>query len=125
MGVEWAEAEKVAKLIGLKTFINEFVAYSELAKYVEAGSISARSEIIATYALCGFSNFSSIGIQLGSLGSMAPGRKSELAGMALRAMIAGSAACFMTACIAGMLLQKDDLIDRITTTTLAPNATVF
>jgi len=63
---------------------------------------------VATYALCGFSNFGSIGIQLGSLGAMAPERKSDLASIALRAMIAGSAACFMTACIAGMLISSQD-----------------
>jgi nucleoside permease NupC len=65
---------------------------------------------VATYALCGFSNFGSIGIQLGSLGAMAPERKSDLASIALRAMIAGSAACFMTACIAGMLIPNEGSI---------------
>jgi nucleoside permease NupC len=69
---------------------------------------------VATYALCGFSNFGSIGIQLGSLGAMAPQRKSDLASIALRAMIAGSAACFMTACIAGMLLPNEHFITENT-----------
>ena len=64
---------------------------------------------MATYALCGFSNFGSIGIQLGALGAMAPQRKADLAGLALRAMVAGSAACFMTACIAGMLIPDSGI----------------
>lgn len=112
MGVDWDDREHVAKLVGLKTVVNEFVAYSKLAEFQESNMLSPRSEAIATYALCGFSNISSIGIQIGALGTMAPGRKSDLSSLALRAMIAGSAACFMTACIAGTLISDEDLISR-------------
>jgi CNT family concentrative nucleoside transporter len=104
MGVEWAEAGKVGSLLGIKTIVNEFVGYAELERMVAAGELSARSEIIATYALCGFSNFSSIAIQIGGIGGIAPERKHDLARLGLRAMVAGSLACFQTATIAGMLL---------------------
>ncbi|GAB6027649.1 hypothetical protein CHUAL_001890 [Chamberlinius hualienensis] len=106
MGVEWSECEKVARLIGLKTVVNEFVAYADLAQMVKQGQLSSRAEAIATYALCGFSNLSSIGIQLGGLGAMAPQRKSDCAEVAIRALIAGSVACFLTACIAGTLINN-------------------
>ncbi|XP_054161152.1 solute carrier family 28 member 3-like [Oppia nitens] len=106
MGIEWHECDRVAKLIGLKTVINEFVAYQELSVMIKANELSKRAQIVATYALCGFSNFGSIGIMLGALGSMAPDRKPDLADLALRAMIAGSISCFMTACIAGLLISS-------------------
>lgn len=106
LGVEWYECDKVGKLIGLKTIINEFVAYQELARMLEAGELSQRAEVIATYALCGFSNISSIGINLGGFGAMAPSRRGDLAKVVLRAMIAGSCACFLTAAIAGTLLNE-------------------
>jgi len=104
MGAPWAEADEVGALIGIKTGANEFVAYTEMARMVEAGQLSERSQVIATYALCGFSNFSSIAIQIGGIGGLAPERKPELARLGLRAMVAGSLACFQTATIAGMLL---------------------
>ncbi|XP_049626658.1 solute carrier family 28 member 3 [Suncus etruscus] len=116
MGVDWNDSFMVAKLIGYKTFFNEFVAYENLSKLINlrknAGPkfvngvqqyMSIRSETIATYALCGFANFGSLGIVIGGLTSMAPSRKSDIASGALRALIAGTIACFMTACIAGML----------------------
>nr|XP_023490764.1 solute carrier family 28 member 3-like isoform X1 [Equus caballus]XP_023490765.1 solute carrier family 28 member 3-like isoform X1 [Equus caballus]XP_023490766.1 solute carrier family 28 member 3-like isoform X1 [Equus caballus]XP_023490767.1 solute carrier family 28 member 3-like isoform X1 [Equus caballus] len=116
MGVDWQDSFMVAKLIGYKTFFNEFVAYEHLSKLVhlrkEAGPkfvdgvqqyISIRSETIATYALCGFANFGSLGIVIGGLTSMAPSRKRDIASGAVRALIAGTVACFMTACIAGIL----------------------
>ncbi|GAB6028853.1 hypothetical protein CHUAL_004655 [Chamberlinius hualienensis] len=105
MGVEWADCEEVGRLIGIKTIVNEFVAYSELGKMIENNEISERSATIATYALCGFSNLSSIGIQLGCLGGMVPERKPDIADVAFRALIAGSASCFLTACVAGSLLN--------------------
>ncbi|XP_033101662.1 solute carrier family 28 member 3-like isoform X2 [Anneissia japonica] len=105
MGVEWEDCREVAELIGVKTFINEFVAYERLAVLIEEGALSKRSEIIATYALCGFANIGSIGIQLGGLTPMAPERKGDLAKVAIRALIAGTTACFMTACIAGVLYE--------------------
>ena len=104
MGVPWEEADQVGTLLGLKTVVNEFVGYLELERMREAGVLSERSEVIATYALCGFANFSSIAIQIGGIGSIAPERKGDLARLGLRAMIAGSLACFQTATIAGILL---------------------
>ncbi|KAI2810558.1 hypothetical protein BLOT_001721 [Blomia tropicalis] len=102
LGIEWKDAEKVASLIGLKMVINEFVAYQELSKLITNEAISKRSETIATFALCSFANISSIGIQVGGLSAMAPARRSDLAQLAVRAMITGTMASFMTACVAGM-----------------------
>jgi len=110
MGVRWAEAHAVGSLIATKTIVNEFVAYAELTRMANAGELSPRSRIIATYALCGFSNIGSIGIQLGGIGAMAPSRRADASKVVVRAMIAGSAACFLTACVAGALLD-DDAID--------------
>jgi concentrative nucleoside transporter, CNT family len=91
--------------MGLKTVVNEFVAYLELSALLAGGAdLSPRSVIIATYALSGFANFSSIAIQVGGIGGIAPSRRSDLSRLGLRAMIAGSLAAFMTATIAGMLL---------------------
>jgi CNT family concentrative nucleoside transporter len=104
MGVPWEESANVGALLGIKTVVNEFVGYVRLQEMVAAGELSERSRIIATYALCGFSNFSSIAIQIGGIGAMAPSRKADLARLGLRAMIAGSLATFQTATIAGMLL---------------------
>lgn len=104
MGVPWNEADEVGTLLGIKTVLNEFVGYVKMEEMVAAGQLSERSEAIATYALCGFSNFSSIAIQIGGIGGIAPERKGDLARLGLRAMIAGSLACFQTATIAGMLL---------------------
>lgn len=116
MGVDWQDSFMVAKLIGYKTFFNEFVAYDYLSKWINlrkaAGPkfingvqqyMSVRSETIATYALCGFANFGSLGIVIGGLTSIAPSRKRDIASGAMRALIAGTIACFMTACIAGIL----------------------
>ncbi|OCU01147.1 solute carrier family 28 member 3 isoform X2 [Xenopus laevis] len=118
MGVDWEDSFILGKLIGYKTFFNEFVAYEYLAglikkrkdsgpMYIEGIKqyMSIRSETIATYALCGFANFGSLGITIGGLSSMAPSRKGDIASGAIRAMIAGTVACFMTACIAGLLTQ--------------------
>jgi pyrimidine nucleoside transport protein len=105
MGVEWSESDLVARLIGLKTLVNEFVAYKRLGEMKEMGLLSARSETIATYALCGFSNFGSIGVQLGSLGALIPQRRPDLAQIALRAMIAGSTTTFISASMAGLLVD--------------------
>jgi CNT family concentrative nucleoside transporter len=104
MGVDWAEAHKVGQLLGIKTVVNEFVGYVEMHRMIDAGELSARAQTIATYALCGFSNLSSIAIQIGGIGGIAPERKQELAQLGLRAMIAGSLACFQTATIAGILI---------------------
>lgn len=104
MGVPWADCAEVAVVLGKKTILNEFIAYLDLMELVKQQAISERSQIISTYALCGFSNIGSIGIQIGGIGAMAPQRQGDLARLSVRAMIAGSLACFMTACIAGMLI---------------------
>ncbi|XP_052250658.1 solute carrier family 28 member 3-like isoform X5 [Dreissena polymorpha] len=139
MGVEPNDCRKVAELIGVKTFTNEFIAYErlkvliqnrkDLANYTSfyntdawfwdkgnvilnitgqvltTGVITEKSEIITTYALCGFSNFGSIGITLGGLGALVPSRRADLAKMVVRAMVCGNVACFLTACIAGLLYK--------------------
>ncbi|XP_052806042.1 solute carrier family 28 member 3-like [Mya arenaria] len=144
MGCSLDDVFKVASLLGTKTFLNEFVAYSELSVYItnretydsyianalsqnitteisyqnddlilgnnitlSGGLLSDRSTVISTYALCGFSNLSSIGIMIGALGAMAPSRKSDITRVVVRAMIAGNVACFMTACIAGLLYNPE------------------
>jgi len=104
MGVPQEDCLKVGLLIGEKTVLNEFVAYRHLADMVKKGEISQKAEIIATYALCGFSNFASIGVQIGGLSTLAPSRKHDFARLAFRAMATGSVACFMTGCIAGILI---------------------
>ena len=110
MGVPWEDCTKIGALLGEKTMINEFVAYSHLAEMVKPGSaevLSEKSEIIATYALCGFSNLSSIAIQIGGIGGIAPNRRGDLARLGIRAVIGGSLACFMTATIAGLLWSPE------------------
>ncbi len=105
MGVEWNDAVSVGTLLGEKTVLNEFVAYIHLAQMIEGPTpLSPRSVVIATYALCGFANFSSIAIQIGGIGGMVPQRRHELSVLGLRAMIAGTLANFMTACVVGVLL---------------------
>merc|ERR1712106_383319 len=110
MGIEWDDCEKISRLIGLKTILNEFISYLELGVLIENGEISKRSTVIATYALCGFANPGSIGVQLATLSSMAPERKSDFAGVAFRAFISGTLACFLTACIAGSLYDQETYI---------------
>ena len=105
MGVPWKEAMEVGNLLGIKIAVNEFVAYGELSKHIAAQNLSPRALTIATYALCGFANFASIGIQIGGIGALAPGRRSDLAKVALRAMFAGALASWMTASIAGVLIK--------------------
>ena len=94
----------VGQLLGQKTVINEFVAYSDLGLLREKGIIlDPKSIIIVTYALCGFSNFASIGIQIGGISALAPNKRQELTELGLRAMIGGTIACFMTAIVASVL----------------------
>ena len=105
MGVPWSDATTVGSLMGIKTVLNEFFAYIQLQGALSGGSpLQPRSIIIATYALSGFANFSSIAIQIGGIGGIAPSRKHDLSRIGLRAMIAGSIAAFMTATVAGMIL---------------------
>lgn len=102
------ETLKVAQLMGTKTVLNEFIAYQQLGQMVNAepSELSPRAAMIATYALCGFSNFSSIGIQLGVIGGMAPSRKPLLSKLAPRALLAGCISCFWTASLAGILVSN-------------------
>ena len=102
MGVAWKDAPTIGNLLGTRMVLNEFVAYSQLGPLREA--LDPRSFTIATFALCGFANFSSIGIQIGGIGSLAPNRRHDLARLGMRAMFAGTLANFMTATIAGFLL---------------------
>lgn len=101
IGVPWSECETVGELIGLKTVVNEFVAYEQLGKFKKEKKLSIRAEVIATYAICGFSNPSSLGIMIGSLSTMAPNKKADIVNSVVRAFIAGCAVCFLTASVAG------------------------
>ncbi len=103
VGVPWADAVNMGSLLGTKVVLNEFVAYLQMAEMVEQNMLSPKTITMATFALCGFANFSSIAIQIGGIGGLAPGRKSELASFGLLAVLAGSLANLMTATIAGML----------------------
>jgi concentrative nucleoside transporter, CNT family len=105
IGIPWSEAPAAGELLGVKMFANEFVAFKQMGEMISSeNAFSIRSRDIMTYALCGFSNFSAIGIQVGGIGGLAPSRKDEIARLGLRAMLGGTIACLMTACIAGMLL---------------------
>lgn len=104
MGVPWKDAPEIGTLLGIKTAVNEFVGYLQLSSMITEENLSPRSVIIATYALCGFANFSSIAIQIGGIGGLAPERRGDLAKIGFRAMIAGTLASFMTANIAGALI---------------------
>ncbi len=101
IGVPWHDAPTVAGFIGEKIVVNEFVAYVDLSKHL--GELSDHSRVIATYALCGFANFSSIAIQIGGIGGLAPGRRGDVARLGLRAVLGGSLATLMTATIAGVV----------------------
>lgn len=103
IGVPAAEAATVGALLGKKLILNEFVAYLDLAALRAEGALSLKSEVIATFALCGFANLSSIGIQIGGIGAIAPGRKRDLARLGLRALIGGTLATLVSAAVAGML----------------------
>jgi CNT family concentrative nucleoside transporter len=102
MGVPWKDAQTIGNLLGERMVINEFVAYSHLGPMKDV--LDPKSFTIATFALCGFANFSSIGIQIGGIGALAPTRRHDLARLGLRAMLAGTLANFVTATIAGFLL---------------------
>jgi CNT family concentrative nucleoside transporter len=102
LGVPWRDAPTIGNLLGTRMVLNEFIAFAELGTLKE--SLDPRSFTIATFALCGFANFSSIGIQIGGIGALVPARRHDLARLGLRAMIAGTLANFVSACIAAMLL---------------------
>ncbi|KAM9270514.1 sodium/nucleoside cotransporter 1-like [Cariama cristata] len=127
MGADWADSPLLAELLGIKIFLNEFVAYQQLATYKKNrlsgleewdGSrkqwISERAESIATFALCGFANLSSIGIMLGGLASMVPQRKSDLASIVLRALLTGTCVSMLNACLAGFLHVPTEVGDCVT-----------
>ena len=101
MGIQWADAGAVGNLLGTRLVLNEFIAYVELSKIKD--TLDPQSFLIAGYALCGFANLGSIGILVGGVGSLIPDRKSELAELGIRAMLAATMANFLTACIAGLL----------------------
>lgn len=105
MGIEWSECIKAGELLSYKVIANEFIAYELLADVQAdtATALSDRTSMILTYALCGFANFGSIGIQIAGIGGLAPERRGDLAKLSLRAMVGGTLAAFMTACFAGML----------------------
>ncbi|XP_053575275.1 sodium/nucleoside cotransporter 1-like [Bombina bombina] len=140
MGVEWNEADLVGEMLGTKIILNEFVAYQLLAEYkkrrlegidewIDGNKqwITERAEIITTYALCGFANFSSIGIMLGGLSSMAVERKGDLAKVVLRALMTGACVSFVNACVAGILYNPLELVDCVNflNTTEAFNTTSY
>jgi CNT family concentrative nucleoside transporter len=102
MGVTWKDSTAIGNLLGTRLVLNEFVAFLELAPL--KAQLDPRSFTIATYALCGFANFSSIAIQIGGIGALAPSRKPDLARLGLKAVAVGSMANYMSACIAGMLV---------------------
>lgn len=105
LGIPWDEAFVSGRLLGVKVVANEVVAYNQLGQLLAGEEpISDRTKHILTYALCGFSNFSAIGIQVGGIGGLAPSRRDDVARLGLRAMIGGTIACLMTACIAGVFL---------------------
>ncbi len=104
MGVPWSEAGILGMLMGKKIVLTELIAYGDLQKVVAEGQISDRTAIIASYALCGFANFGSIGIQLGGIGGMAPNRSKDLATLVTKAMFGGALASWLTATVAGMIL---------------------
>ncbi len=101
MGVPWRDANAVGELVGLKLVLNELIAYTKLAQ-IQA-DLTPKAQLISTFALCGFANFSSVGIQIGGIGALAPERRTDLAQLGLRALLGGSLATFLTATIAGML----------------------
>lgn len=102
LGVSWKDCATIGNLLGTRMILNEFVAFLDLGKV--RAMLDPRSFVIATFALCGFANLSSIAIQIGGIGALAPGRKSDLARMGLKAMLVGTLANFMSACIAGILI---------------------
>jgi nucleoside permease NupC len=104
MGVPAGDVAPVAELLATKSVFNEFLAYNNLQPLIDAGTLSPRGTVIATYALCGFANPGSLGIMIGALASLVPERRAEVAQLSIRAFVAGSLACFCTACVAGVLI---------------------
>jgi CNT family concentrative nucleoside transporter len=103
IGIPWAEAQTAGALMGVKTILNELLAYLELTGLPEE-ALSERSRLIMTYALCGFANFGSLGIMIGGLGAMAPERRREIVALGMKSILAGTLATLMTGAVVGMLL---------------------
>ena len=104
MGIPWEDSDAIGSLLGKKIVFTELIAFGDLKEMIDSNMISNRSAIIASYALCGFANFGSIGIQLGGIGGIAPERKKDISELVLKAMIGGALASFITASIAGILI---------------------
>jgi CNT family concentrative nucleoside transporter len=104
LGVAWEDCKGVGKLLGTRTVLNELIAFNDLGELKSKGILIDRSVVIASFALCGFANISSIGIQLGGIGALAPERRQDLARLGVRALFAGTMANYLSACIAGILL---------------------
>jgi CNT family concentrative nucleoside transporter len=102
LGVPWRDAATVGNLLGTRMVLNEFIAFAQLGPMKD--TLDPRSFTIATFALCGFANFASIGMQIGGIGALVPERRSDLARLGMRAMLAGTMANFLTAIIVGFLL---------------------
>jgi len=102
IGVPWSEAATAGSLLGVKTVLNEFIAYIELAQLPEA-ALSPRSRLLMTYALCGFANFGSLGILIGGLATMAPGRREEIVSLGMKSIVAGTLATCLTGALVGLL----------------------
>ena len=105
MGIEPNDCLKAGELLGIRMISNEFISYVTLGEWIQQNKeISQRSQVLLTYALCGFANFGSIGVQIGGIGGASPERQADLARLGLRAMLGGTLACFMSACVVGVLL---------------------
>ena len=104
LGIPWVEAGVAGQLLGTKFALNEMIAYLDLAK-LPAGALSARSQLIMTYALCGFANFGSLGIVIGGLGAMAPTRRAEIVELGLRSILVGGMATCMSAAVVAIVLD--------------------
>jgi len=109
MGIPADECARAGQVLGIRTVANEFLAYDQLAQWSQSRAISPRATMILSYALCGFANFGSIGIQIGGIGSLAESRKADLAKLGFRAMIGGTLASFMTACVVAILVPDEEL----------------
>jgi len=103
MGIPLQDVSRVSELLGTKTVLNEFLAYASLGDMMRNGALSPRSTTIATYALCGFANPGSMGILIAGLTGIVPERRKDVVQLGLKAFVGGTLACFMTACVAGIL----------------------
>jgi CNT family concentrative nucleoside transporter len=103
IGIPWAEAQTAGQLMGIKTVLNELLAYLEMSK-LPAGALSDRSRLLMTYALCGFANFGSLGILIAGLSAMAPDRRSEVVGLGMKSIVSGTLTTLLTAAVAGAVL---------------------